>query len=362
MGFNNIIKNRGYFLLAAITALSFLFFFAIVSPFILTISLSGIFAVGLTPLVEKIRKKYGIGRQRIVIGIIILVIMVFTSLTSLCIFRIYDLSLGADKEKTIAFLKGINNSVGTSSAYLETRIQSSLSVLGIKSNPKLGQQSQAFMTKIGEWSLQISTKFFSMLPEFFVHFLVFILMLFLFFRFGKKLRGLLLRSRLVTAEEVDTVNELLQSSGGTMLSANFIVGMVQASVVTLAAFVVGLNEWAIIFTLTFICSFIPVIGAGPIGLFLAGLCFSMGMNGAAVFMIVISFVSGTIDNIIRPYLVARSEENLNPIISLIGLIGAVSVFGFPGIFLGPFVMSVASSSFPKLLSAIENQHEVPTKI
>ncbi len=355
MGITGIYKNRGHFLLTAITALSSLFFFVIIWPFILTIALAGIFAMGLTPLVEKIRSKYGLARMRIFISIVIISLFAFFTLGSLCIFRIYDLTFGDDRDKSVAVLNSIREKVGSTSGLIENFAQSTLRTFGITTTPRIGQQAQILMKRFGEWSLHAAGTFFSKLPIFSMHFVVFILMLIVFFRYGKTFYGLILRSKLVTTDELATVTELLQTSGGSMLSTNLIVGGIQASVVTTGAAIVGLNEWSIIFTLTFICSFIPVIGAAPIGLLLSGLSFSLGNVGSGVFMVFVSVVSGTIDNIIRPYLVARSEENLNAFVSLVGIIGAITVFGFHGIFLGPFVMSVASSAVPKLLETLESK-------
>jgi predicted PurR-regulated permease PerM len=353
MALGSLFRNRGYLLLTAITLVSCFFFFAILSPFILTITLSGIFAVGLTPLVEKIRSKYGIGRQRIFIAIVILGLFVFFSLASICIFRIYDLSLGEDRDKSAEVLKNIKDSIGSISGFAEAMIADVLKNLGVKSPPQIGRQTDLFMKRFGEWTFQSAGKFFAALPEFIIHFIVFILMLFVFFRYRNRIYNLLIRYKIASQTEMDTVTTLLQASGGSMLSTNLIVGSIQAAVVTIGALIVGLNEWSIIFTLTFICSFIPVIGAAPIGFLLAGFCFLTGGKGSGIFMIFVAITSGTVDNVIRPYLVARADENLNALISLVGIIGAIMVFGFHGIFLGPFVMTVASSALPKLLEVTD---------
>lgn len=311
--------------------------------------------MGLAPLVDKIRGKYGIARQRVFIGIVAFSLLVFFGLASVCIFRLYDLSLGDDREKTVAVIKSLRESVGSASGVAQQVTQNLLSSLGVKAQPRIGETTDTMMRKIGEWSLQAASRFFASLPEFFIHFVVFVLMLFVFFRYSKRIRLLLVRSHIASAEEVDTVTELLRTSGGSMLSTNLIVGAIQASAVTVGAAIVGLNEWSVIFTITLICSFIPVIGAAPIGLILAGFCFSLGSKGSGIFLVLVAIASGTIDNVIRPYLVARSEENLNPFVGLVGIIGAIIVFGFHGIFLGPFIMSVASSAIPKLLEALDKK-------
>lgn len=354
MTFAQIFKDRSYLLLTIITLVSCLFFFAIITPFSATIILSGIFVVGIAPLVEKIRVKYGIARQRIFWGIVIIGVAAFFALTSICVFRIYDLTLGEDNVKSVAVLNNLRNTVGSFSSTAEGLLRKTLTNLGVKSSPKLNEQTQELFKKTGNWVFLVAGKFFSSLPELIIHFLVFLIMLFIFYKYRNSTRKFLIKYNFATESEMNTVITLLQNSGGSMLSANLIVGTVQAAVVTLGAAIVSLNEWSIIFTLTFICSFIPVVGAAPIGFLLSLFSFLMGHQNAGIFMIIVAIISGTVDNVIRPYLIARTEENLNPFITLVGLIGAVSIFGFHGIFIGPFFMSVAASALPKLLEAVSS--------
>lgn len=351
MALTHLLKNRSYLLLTVITLVSCIFFFAIITPFLLTITLAGIFVVGLAPLVEKIRVKYGMARQRIFFGIVLFGIFAFFSLASVCIFRLYDLTLGEDNSKTVELLNSVRTALNSASGTMEDVARSVLSNLGIKSSPRIGEQTELLLKKVSSLTFSLAGKFFAGLPFFTIHFIVFLITLYVFYKYRNRVRSLIIKYKFASEAEVDTVTELLQNSGGSMLSSNMIVGIVQASVVTIGAAIVGLNEWSIIFTLTFICSFIPIIGAAPIGFLLSIFCFLTHQKGAGIFMVIIAVISGTIDNVIRPYLVARADENLNPLVTLVGIVGAISLFGFHGIFIGPFVMSVAASALPKLLEA-----------
>ena len=57
----------------------------------------------------------------------------------------------------------------------------------------------------------------------------------------------------------------------------------------------------------------------------------------AVIMAVVSMIISTMDNIIRPLLV-RGQLHLHPIWILLSVLGVVSVFGPPGIVVGPMVV------------------------
>ena len=66
-------------------------------------------------------------------------------------------------------------------------------------------------------------------------------------------------------------------------------------------------------------------------------------------MLTIALVAGVSDNIIRPYLSSKGNVETNPIIGLIAIIGGVTMFGLPGLFIGPLVVSVFFGVLPIIL-------------
>ena len=61
--------------------------------------------------------------------------------------------------------------------------------------------------------------------------------------------------------------------------------------------------------------------------------------GSAIALVVVSVIASTIDNILRPILVI-SGDDVHPAVVLLSLIGAIIIFGIPGLFLGPVIATV----------------------
>ena len=79
----------------------------------------------------------------------------------------------------------------------------------------------------------------------------------------------------------------------------------------------------------------------PAGLWLM----SQGQTGWAVFVFAWNglFV-GTLDNILRPYLISRGAE-LPTVLIFLGVLGGLVAFGIVGVFLGPVLLAVAYTLF-----------------
>lgn len=66
-------------------------------------------------------------------------------------------------------------------------------------------------------------------------------------------------------------------------------------------------------------------------------------------MAVVGIISGTADNIIRPYLSSSfGEANVPVFVSFIAVIGGVVVLGLPGLFVGPLLASLVYGALPIL--------------
>ena len=65
-----------------------------------------------------------------------------------------------------------------------------------------------------------------------------------------------------------------------------------------------------------------------------------GDSGWGTFLLVVSVVVATLDNILRPMLI-RMGADLPLLLIFVGVIGGLLAFGLVGIFVGPVVLAVA---------------------
>lgn len=223
-------------------------------------------------------------------------------------------------------------------------VQDTMSTLGLSSRFDLVQNTNRFLSSISSTVMEYSGTIAGRLPSMVISIFIFCCALYLFLAEGRKIRNLLTSNRFAFAHELDQLIPMIQKSCYTTLVAAVIVGATQASIVTFGAMILQGSHLFLIFLVTFIFSFIPVLGAAPVGFFLGFLSLVKGDYGIAIGYVFFGSLSGVADNIIRPLLV-RGEDPIHPVIMLLAIIGAILIFGLPGIFLGPMFISVTFQVF-----------------
>lgn len=134
--------------------------------------------------------------------------------------------------------------------------------------------------------------------------------------------------------------ERLIGSFGTMcrsvILATVVSGSVQAVIFTLACLIVGSSSVALIALLTFLGSFIPLVGSAIVTVPVAVFAFMNGETGDGIVLVIAAAIVAVVDNFIRP-LVLKGSGNLHPLVAFMSAFGGLKVFGISGVFLGPIV-------------------------
>ncbi len=133
--------------------------------------------------------------------------------------------------------------------------------------------------------------------------------------------------RRVTAEVVDGV-----------VVANVGVAAVQAAVVSLALALTRVPHALVWGVGSFALSFVPLVGTAMVTVGAALYLFAVGRRGAAVAMLVVAVVAGSIDNVLRPAL-ARGSTELPFLWMMVSLVGGVTAFGLAGVVVGPLSLA-----------------------
>lgn len=118
-----------------------------------------------------------------------------------------------------------------------------------------------------------------------------------------------------------------------------LISIVQGSLVSLAFYVLGYSDplfWGVI--TTFI-SLVPILGPPVVFLPAAILQIVNGNEFAGWAMIIFGFVVIlNIDNVLR-FVIAKKVGNIHPIITVIGVVVGVPLFGILGLVFGPLILS-----------------------
>lgn len=142
---------------------------------------------------------------------------------------------------------------------------------------------------------------------------------------------------------------LLERARGTVIGVMLgIVGtaVAQGTVAMIGFLIAGVPAAVLLGFGTFFLSMIPV-GPPLIWGGAAAWLYSEGQTGLAIFMVLYGlFVISSIDNFVKPILIARGS-GLSVLIIALGVLGGVLVFGFIGIFLGPVLLALGQMLFER---------------
>jgi len=118
-----------------------------------------------------------------------------------------------------------------------------------------------------------------------------------------------------------------------------LIGIVQGLALGAGLFFLGVPKALLLTVLTCIVSMIPVLGSWLVWLPVGVILLATGKIFSGIFILLYGalFVS-IIDNFLRPYFLSR-KSNLPIVLSVIGTIGGLFVFGIAGLVLGPLILA-----------------------
>jgi predicted PurR-regulated permease PerM len=135
------------------------------------------------------------------------------------------------------------------------------------------------------------------------------------------------------------------------LSANVTTGVVYGLLGTAVAqgFLTALGLWisgvprpVLLGVIAGVISILPV-GAPVVWLPAAIWLFATGETGWGIFLVLYGALGiSSVDNVIRPWLIARGAD-LPLLLTILGALGGVFAFGFLGLFLGPVLLALGYS-------------------
>jgi predicted PurR-regulated permease PerM len=134
--------------------------------------------------------------------------------------------------------------------------------------------------------------------------------------------------------------EHLGSVTRAMVYGTGVTALVQGTLVGIGFAVVGLPSPLVFGVLAALAALVPMAGTPVVWVPATIVLATQGRWGASLFMLLWGAFTTTIDNFLRPWLVAGKAE-IGALTVFIGVLGGVSAFGPIGIFLGPLVLALA---------------------
>jgi predicted PurR-regulated permease PerM len=137
-----------------------------------------------------------------------------------------------------------------------------------------------------------------------------------------------------------------------------IVAIIQGIAAMLGYWIFGVNGFVLMGMLTAICSVIPLVGPSIVWVPLSIYTLSQGQQWQGIGIALWGFIAvGSVDNIAR-FALQKKLSDVHPLITILGVIVGISLFGFMGVIFGPILLSMFL-----LLTRIYNDEFVnPTEI
>lgn len=203
-----------------------------------------------------------------------------------------------------------------------------------------------YLSMVNNFLLRFFQDFLGSIPTLFILLLIMILCTYSFLHNAQSVRNFFQKVTGFSEHRMkELINIFIKDSRQVYLS-NIATGGIQSLMVATGVSLLGLGDFFLVFFITLILSFIPVVGAAPVAFIFAIMAFLKGNTTAAIFLAVLGAVTGVVDNFLRPWLTTFGESKIPPIVAFICVIGGALLFGFPGLFIGLLIGSYAYDTLP----------------
>lgn len=343
-----MIKNSPYHFqrviyIALFVILSFIF----VSPFLISIILGATLALAMYPLQLKLQNKgwqnrYAAAFLTIVFTLVISIPFLFfvTKGTILVTDHLEKFAVN-DRIQD----QGVQEAVKTLRHEVIEKVLKYVEkfpVMDFLTEAKINQ----YLKGINQFLLLFFQNIATNIPTVILLLLVMIFCLFSFLKNGRSVREFFQSIFGFTDARMDQVSGVFLRNSRQVYLSNIITGAVQSLIVATGIYFIVDVDWFLVFFVTLILSFIPVIGAAPVVFVFAIYTFVEGNSTGTIILACLGVFTGLIDNILRPLLASFGETKAPPIVSFVFVLGGALILGFPGLFIGLLVGSLAYDTLP----------------
>lgn len=305
-------------------------------PFWTVITIAGIFALALQPLLA--RGKNSIPHKIVIIA---------TVLTTLLITAPFVVGAYSVSTQLVEYAKDTDGIKDNQfSLLLNRKIKRISKTFGFPPTKQLSNLTKKISDTVGNKLTNWATEIMASLPTMILNLFIFSLVLYLFLDYQTYIKKQIQGLKILSVSNLNELILVLQRSSNQCIISLLIVGATQATIVLIGAIIAGYENPLFIFLITFVFSFIPVLGAASVAFFLSLMNFGDGDTGIGLLLFVIGCIAGTIDNFLTPILVNRGIK-MDGFLMLIAIIGSILIFGLPGLLIGPIVSTTAAFYFHK---------------
>lgn len=154
----------------------------------------------------------------------------------------------------------------------------------------------------------------------------------------------------------------------SIVVANFyggvVIGALQGTLTGITFWALDLDSPVLWGVVTGFFSLVPMIGTAIVWVPVAIVLLLTGHLAKGVILLAVgSAVIGTVDNFVRP-IILRKSAHLHMLLVFFALIGGLKIFGVPGLFAGPVILSVTAALLTMLKEDLSGRNQLvePAKV
>lgn len=310
-------------------------------PFWKPVILGFLFASAAGPLERRIREKLHTSRKPIAYSVLILSTLLVVALVAILGVQIYGLIYQAvtNTDELAGLTQKLTGAHDSIWAWLESKNL----VFSTEWQQQLDKIVANTLVSLKSVLLIQAQAFFASTPEVLLNIFIFTLAFAAFLLMGGKVFMSVTSVFGVEgnhAQQFQRFEKICFVSLGSVI----LIGLMQATLVVIGAWICSIGNYFLILAITFIFSMIPLLGAGlvPIGILVFNLV--QGDTFSAVVMGATALITGVADNVLKAWLFSKAAKT-NPIISMISLIGGITLMGFAGLFIAPTIEQLVMAEY-----------------
>jgi len=188
--------------------------------------------------------------------------------------------------------------------------------------------------------LQVINSWITNIFSFLFQFLLMLIVVFTLLVDGDRIKSFFLALSPLPDEEEELVIDRFNQVNSVTLVGNGVGALIQGLLAAIGLWLVGIESLVLWTTIMIIMAFIPLVGISviyvPVTLYLL---ISGKVLWAILFFAYCTIVSLAVENWFKPRFVGNRAD-LNSTAVFFSIIGGMTVFGLPGIFYGPLIISI----------------------
>jgi predicted PurR-regulated permease PerM len=311
-------------------------FLSMISQFLLTIFLAGLFSALARPIYLRLEQLFRGHRHLASVVTLLLVIVVFLVPMVTLITIVVDQALNVS-ERVTPFVR----------EYLSSPDAISETLTGLPFYDQIAPHREVLVQKAGQIVSIISGFLVQGMTSVtlgtanFV-FLAFVLLYTMFFfqMDGDKLIRRMLYYLPLRSHDEHLMLEKFTSVTRATLKGTLLIGILQGGLAGLAFWVVGIPNAVFWGTVMAVLSIIPSVGSALVWIPAVIILVAQGHVGSGIGLgLFCGLVVGSLDNVLRPILVGK-DTKMHELLIFFGTLGGIFMFGISGIFIGPLIASL----------------------